>query len=41
MNVGRRRKRTTVVGGAPMAWCSDKGGGKIEMQLSDGESGQG
>jgi hypothetical protein len=29
------------VGGAPMAWCSGYEGGKMETQLSGGESGQG
>jgi hypothetical protein len=28
-------------GGAPIAWCSVKEGGKMEMGLSGGESGRG
>jgi hypothetical protein len=29
-----------AVGGVPMVWCSGYGGGKIEIWLSGGESGQ-
>jgi hypothetical protein len=38
--IGQRWNRTTAASGALMAWCSGKGGDKMEMRLSDGESRQ-
>jgi hypothetical protein len=38
--VQRNNGRGTMAGGAPMAWCSGLGRGKMETWLSSGESGQ-
>jgi hypothetical protein len=40
LGVGQWGKGMTMVGGAPVKWCSGSGGGKIETRLSGGESNQ-